>query len=100
LKFLKNFIPVKYYEKLQKYVTKGDEYNNKFILVCFILNFITLLIVLGANLYISTELTNHIQAYVIDYNNTHGINTSIFIFTISVFSSKDKLKKGFKPIKF
>jgi len=99
---IQKILPVKYSEKLKKYVTKGDEYNKKFLLVCFILNFITLLIVLGGNIYISTELTNHIQAYVIDYNNTHGINTSIFIFTISLFSSKDKLetKKGIKSIKF
>jgi len=53
MEFIKIFIPVKYYEKIEKYVTKGDEYNNKFYLVCFIINFITLLIVLGTNLYIS-----------------------------------------------
>ena len=80
LKFILNtiekYMPTTIYLNLQKRISQGINYNNKFILIIFIFNSILLFILLIMNLYVTSELILNIDEYVKVYNHINVFKKS------------------------
>jgi hypothetical protein len=72
LSLIEKYMPNKLKELIKKKVNKGIDYNNKFILIMFIVNSIILIIILLMSIFVSAELAYNINDYVTVYNHIHS----------------------------
>jgi hypothetical protein len=76
LKFISSladkFMSDKFKSRFNKNLNLGIDYNSKVMFIIFILNNITLLIILLLNIYVSAEVYNNINDYITIYNHLHS----------------------------
>jgi hypothetical protein len=70
-------------DKYINYLDNSANYNSKFILIMFILDSLLLILFLLLNLFVSAELSNNIDNYVIVYNYIHNKKSSLLLLTFT-----------------
>ena len=91
LKLVNKYLPNKITVWFKKYTNTSVKYNNKFTTFMFIVVSILLILVKLGNLYVTAELCNNIDDYVLVYNHIKGIKKagSGTIFILLSLNSKN-----------
>ena len=94
------YIPIKYHNKINKYLNKGEKINDKFMNIMLLINIFLLLIFILGNLFISSHLYENIDDYVLVYNYLKKINKNsillLFIYKNNKLSIKNMSKEKYR----
>ena len=87
------YLPNKYIDWFKKYSTSSIKYNDKFTKIMFIYVSILLILLKLGNLYVTAELYNNIDDYVLVYNHIKGIKKGSIFILLSLKSKNLKQNK-------
>ena len=93
LKLVNKYLPNKITVWFKKYIFTSVEYNNKFTTFMFIVVSILLILVKLGNLYVTAELCNNIDDFVLVYNHIKGIKKGSIFILLSLKSKNLKQNK-------
>lgn len=71
--------------KLESIINKGNDYNDRFILIIFIINSILLFILISLNLYLINELIVNLDKYITVYNHLHDNKDSLLLLITLIY---------------
>ena len=92
-KIVVKYLPNKYIDWFKKYSTSSIKYNDKFTKIMFIYVSILLILLKLGNLYVTAELYNNIDDYVLVYNHIKGIKKGSIFILLSLKSKNLKQNK-------
>ena len=96
IKYIVNkYIPIKLNIKINKYLDKGANLNNKFMEIMLFINIILLLIIILGNLFLSNHLYENIDDYVLVYNEYKKINKNSILLLLVYNNNNLKIKNRF-----
>jgi hypothetical protein len=89
------YIPIKYRNWFQKYLNTGIDYNNRFMLIMFIINSIGLILMILLKIFITSELFINIDSHIAVHNYIHSKESFILLFMSNFLNNnRFKIKKS------
>ena len=99
---INNYFPIKYQNKLNKFISKGKDNNNKFFNIMFVLLITFLFLYLVGSLYVNYELYSKIDKYVKVYNFLNKKDSCLLVLlSLNNYNHKllnSKTNYNYKPI--